>query len=117
MKTSRIHVAGASGACVTSLGRALADASAIPHYDIDDYFWQPTTPPYPQVREVAERLRLMHELFLRRADKVLSRSLESWGDPVIPHFDLAGFVSTRERRLHQLRAKLAILPCPVLRLD
>ena len=38
MKTCRIHVMGASGAGVTSLGRALADALAIPHHDTDDYF-------------------------------------------------------------------------------
>jgi shikimate kinase len=33
----RIHVTGASGAGVTTLGRALADALALPRHDIDDY--------------------------------------------------------------------------------
>jgi adenylate kinase family enzyme len=46
MKSRRIHIMGASGAGVTSLGRALADALAVPHHDTDDYFWQPTIPPY-----------------------------------------------------------------------
>jgi adenylate kinase family enzyme len=46
MKSCRIHIMGASGSGVTSLGRASADALAIPHHDTDDYFWQPTTPPY-----------------------------------------------------------------------
>jgi adenylate kinase family enzyme len=32
MKSCRIHIMGASGAGVTSLGRALADAIAIPHH-------------------------------------------------------------------------------------
>jgi adenylate kinase family enzyme len=36
MKSRRIHVTGASGAGVTTLGRALADALAIPHHDTDD---------------------------------------------------------------------------------
>jgi adenylate kinase family enzyme len=49
-KSSRIHIVGASGAGVTSLGRALADALAIPHHDTDDYFWQPTTPRYQKMR-------------------------------------------------------------------
>jgi adenylate kinase family enzyme len=46
VKPTRIHVMGASGSGVTTLGRALADALAFPHYGTDDYFWLPTTPPY-----------------------------------------------------------------------
>ena len=72
MKSRRIHIMGASGAGVTSLGRALAEALAIPHHDTDDYFWQPTTPPYRDQRAIPERLRLMQEVFLPRADWVLS---------------------------------------------
>jgi adenylate kinase family enzyme len=45
MKTRRIHIMGASGAGVTSLGRALADALSNSHHDTDDYFWKPTNPP------------------------------------------------------------------------
>ena len=76
MRTCRIHVFGASGAGVTTLGRALADALGTPHHDTDDYFWLPTTPPYRRQRDVADRLRLMREVFLDRSDWVLSGSLE-----------------------------------------
>jgi adenylate kinase family enzyme len=108
MKSRRIHIMGASGAGVTSLGRALADALAIPHHDTDDYFWQPTTPPYQDKREIADRLRLMREVFLPRADWVLSGSLESWGDAIIPAFDLVVFVMTPWAvRLQRLRAREA----------
>src|ERR1700676_1486360 len=108
METRRIHITGAAGAGVSSLGRALADALAIPHHDTDDYFWQPTVPPYRDKREISERLRLMHEVFLPRADWVLSGSLDGWGDPVIPHFDLVAFLSTpKEIRLQRLRAREA----------
>ena len=51
MKTCRVHIMGASGAGVTSLGRALAEALAVPHHDTDGYFWRPTTPPYRDKRE------------------------------------------------------------------
>ena len=108
MKSCRIHIMGASGAGVTSLGRALADALAIPHHDSDDYFWQPTIPPYQNKREIGERLRLMREIFLPRADWVLSGSLEGWGNPVIPQFDLVVFLATpKEIRLHRLRDREA----------
>jgi len=108
LKTCRIHITGASGAGVTSLGRGLADALAIPHHDTDDYFWRPTNPPYRDIREVADRLRLMREVFLDRSDWVLSGSLDGWGDLIVPLFDLVTFVYTPTAlRLQRLRAREA----------
>ena len=108
MKSRRIHITGASGAGVTTLGRALADALAIPHHDTDDYFWQPTSPPYQNNREKADRLRLMQEMFLGRDEWVLSGSLDGWGDPLIPQFDLVVFLQTAQAvRLRRLRAREA----------
>jgi adenylate kinase family enzyme len=99
---------GASGAGVSSLGRALAEYLALPHHDTDDYYWRPTAPPYRRKREVADRLRLMREIFLDRADWVLSGSLDGWGDSIIPLFDLVVFVSApTEVRLRRLRDREA----------
>jgi adenylate kinase family enzyme len=106
MKGCRIHIMGASGAGVSTLGRALAGALALPHHDTDDYFWLPTEPPYRTARERADRLRLMHEIFVPRAGWVLSGSLNGWGDPLIPHFDLVVFLTTaRDIRLRRLRTR------------
>jgi len=106
MKSCRIHVTGASGAGVTSLGRALAGALSIPHHDTDDYFWQPTSPPYQDKREIADRLRLMNEMFVPRPHWVLSGSLAGWGDPLITAFDWVVFLTTStEIRLQRLRAR------------
>ena len=108
MKSCHIHVTGASGAGVTTLGRALASALAIPHHDTDDYFWLPTEPPYRDRRDLAERLKLMRDVFLPRAAWVLSGSLSGWGDVLIPDFDVVVFVTTpREIRLQRLRAREA----------
>ena len=108
MKNCRIHIVGASGSGVTTLGRALADALAIPHHDTDDYFWLPTVPPYQDMRDIAERLRLMREIFLPRADWVLSGSVEGWGNPIVPYFDLVVFLTTSTAlRLQRLRAREA----------
>jgi adenylate kinase family enzyme len=109
MRSRRIHVMGASGSGVTTLGRALADALALPHHDSDDYLWLPTTPPYRQLRDIPERLRLMREMFLPRSDWVLSGGVNGWGDELIPCFDLVVFVLTpREIRLRRLRAREAV---------
>ncbi len=104
MHSRRINIVGASGSGVTTLGRALADALAVPHHDTDDYFWLPTTPPYREVRDVAERLRLMREVFLGRADWILSGSVDDWGAQIVPFFDLVVFlVVPTEVRLKRLR--------------
>jgi hypothetical protein len=108
MKSRRIHITGASGAGVTTLGRALADALAVAHHDTDDYFWQPTSPPYQHARKKADRLRLIQEIFLGRDGWVLSGSLDGWGDPLIPYFDLVVFLHTAQTfRLNRLRAREA----------
>ena len=65
-------------------------------------------PPYRTKREIAERLRLMREMFLARADWVLSGSLEGWGDVLIPSFDMVIFLTTPTGlRLQRLRAREA----------
>ncbi len=108
MKASRIHIMGASGAGVTTLGRSLANAIAIPHHDTDDYYWRPTEPPYRETRPDADRLRLMEELFLGRLAWVLSGSLDGWGDPIVPFFDTVLFLSApTEVRLRRLRDREA----------
>ena len=91
---------------MTSLGRALADALAIAHHDTDDYFWRPTNPPYSEIREVADRLRLMSEVFLDGPDWVLSGSLDGWGSPIVPLFDVVIFLYVPTAiRLERLRAR------------
>jgi adenylate kinase family enzyme len=108
MKSSRIHLMGASGSGVTTLGRALAGRLALPHHDTDDYFWLPTVPPYRTTRPAADRLRLMREMFLPRRDWVLSGSVTGWGDELVPLFDLVVYVTTpRELRMQRLRAREA----------
>ncbi len=108
MKASRIHIVGASGAGVTTLGRALAEALAVPHHDTDDYYWRPTASPYGEMRPPADRLRLMEELFLGRSAWVLSGSLVGWGDPIVRFFDLVVFLGApTEVRLRRLRDREA----------
>jgi hypothetical protein len=60
------------------------------------------------MREVADRLRLMREVFLDRSDWVLSGSLDSWGDSVIPLLDLVVFLYVPTPiRLERLRTREA----------
>jgi len=64
----------------------------------------PTTPPYREKRPIADRLRLMREMFLDRSDWVLSGSLDGWGEPIVHLFDLVVFVEVPvDIRLKRLR--------------
>jgi adenylate kinase family enzyme len=104
MTACRLHIMGASGSGTTTLGRLVANRWSVPHADVDDYFWVPATPPYTTKRDVAQRLRLMNEVFLGRDAWVLSGSLMGWGDPLIELFDLVVFLSVDHRlRMDRLR--------------
>ena len=77
----RVYILGASGAGVSTLGGALARALAVPAFDVDDYYWMPTDPPFRIKRPVEDRIRrLQTDLML--PSWVLSGSLDGWGDPV-----------------------------------
>lgn len=106
----RLLVIGASGAGTSTLGRALADALASQHFEVDDFFWMPSDPSFRYRREPRERVALMQEVFLPRADWVLSGSPLGWGDSaVMPRLTHALFVSLepglRLQRLAQREAQ------------
>src|SRR5258708_10576377 len=98
----------AGGGGIKSSAGAWCELITIPKNNTVNYVRGPTGPPYQTKRERADRLRLMREMFLPRADWVLSGALDGWGDDIIPHFDLVVFLSTSaERRLQRLRAREA----------
>lgn len=110
MRRSRLHVTGASGAGTTTLARALADHWAVPHADVDDYFWVPSDPPYVEKRPPADRVALMEKLFVAREAWVLSGSMLSWGDAVVARCDAVVFLTLDpEERLRRIEARERML--------
>jgi adenylate kinase family enzyme len=106
-QSPRIHVMGASGSGVTTLGRTLADRLAVAHMDTDDFYWLPSDPPYQCKRPVTDRLRLLHEaLKAANGGWALSGSLDGWGDPFVPLFELVVFLLVpTDVRLQRLRER------------
>jgi hypothetical protein len=90
---------------VSTLGAALAARLDCPQFDVDDFYWAPTDPPFVEKRPVAERLALLGERL--DGDRwILSGSLVGWGDPLMPLFDLVAFVYTpSEVRMARLNAR------------
>lgn len=59
MGVARVNIIGASGVGKTTLGRALADRLALPHFDADAYYHLPTDPPYREQRTPEDRRALL----------------------------------------------------------
>ena len=101
----RLHITGASGCGVSTLGAALAARLGCAHLDTDDFYWRPTDPPYRESRPIAERLALIAAALddAATAGWVLSGSLDGWGDPLIPRFGRVVFLTApTELRLERL---------------
>jgi adenylate kinase family enzyme len=88
----RVHLFGASGSGTTTLGRRLAARIGARHLDTDAYYWIPTDPPFTVKREPAARVAAIEHDVADLDDWVLSGSLCSWGDPLLPRFTLAVFL-------------------------
>jgi adenylate kinase family enzyme len=101
----RIHILGASGSGTTTLGRALSERFGYTQLDTDDYFWEPSAPPFQRPRDRQECQTLLAAALDAQPRWVLSGSLCGWGDLFIPRFDLVIFVwvppEIRRARLKQ----------------
>lgn len=58
-QTLRIHIFGASGSGTTTLGRKLSKELNIKAFDLDDYYWEKTDPPFQVTRERTRRFKLL----------------------------------------------------------
>ena len=89
-----IHLYGASGSGTSTIGRFISDRLGCFFMDTDDYFWEPTDPPYTTKRKAADRIALMKKDIAENDRVVISGSLTGWGDELIPCFTLAVRVNT-----------------------
>lgn len=108
-----LHLTGASGAGVTTLGHALAARLGCSVLDTDSFYWRPTDPPFNEAVPMPARLerleRALDDATERgRRSAVLAGSLAGWGDPLVQHFRAVLFVSApTEVRLARLRRREA----------
>jgi hypothetical protein len=91
------------------LGAVLAEKLQCNHFDIDQFFWLPTDPPYQTIRSRQERQVLLSEAVASCPSWTLSGNLCGWGDPFVSQFNLAVFICIpSEVRIASLRAREAI---------
>ncbi|KAH7324021.1 adenylate kinase [Rhexocercosporidium sp. MPI-PUGE-AT-0058] len=107
---SRIHILGASGSGVSTLGTNLSSALSIPIFDVDDYYWLPTNPPFTTKRSIPERLSLMKPLISSAQEEhggwILAGSMISWGNELMEDVEHVIFIYTpTEMRMARLRQR------------
>lgn len=90
MRPKNIHLLGAPGSGVSSLGREIAQILHVKHLDTDDYHWfTDDALPYRRRRNPEHRRALLtQDLEAHTEGWVLSGALCGWGDVFIPRFDV-----------------------------
>ncbi|MBV7534005.1 hypothetical protein [Chitinophaga sp. sic0106] len=83
----KLHIFGAAGTGVTTLGKAMAGYYDVPYFDSDLYFWQATVLPFSERRPPAERNAMISRELAAVPSWVLGGSIINWGDEVFPSFD------------------------------
>ena len=106
MELRRVHILGASGCGVSTLGRAVARASRWSYFDTDDFYWQPTDPPFVVKRPPCDRVERLLAVTEPDEPWVLGGALDGWGDALIERFDLVVFLrAPTEVRIDRLRER------------
>lgn len=88
----KIHIFGASGTGVSTLGMALANVLELTYLDSDAFFWEPSDPPFTQRRAPLLRHTLIQKELQQEEDWILGGSIINWAQDVFPKFDLVVFL-------------------------
>jgi adenylate kinase family enzyme len=88
----KIHIFGASGSGVSTLGEKLSGHLQIPYFDTDFYYWEKSDPPFTVRRNPKVRNEMIISDMRPHESWILGGSVISWGDRLFPLFDLAVFL-------------------------
>jgi len=102
----RIHIFGASGSGVTTLGKQLSQQLRYPYFDNDEFFWEPSDPPFTIRRDPQLRIQMLRDNIDDLDDYIVGGSMVSWGHEWLSAFDLAVFLYIPpDIRLERLKAR------------
>jgi adenylate kinase family enzyme len=78
VKQHRINILGASGSGTSTTGRALSTALAVPYLDSDEYYHEPSDPPFQKQRLPEARHALIMADLGRATSWVLAGGVAGW---------------------------------------
>lgn len=110
----RIHITGASGSGVSTLGKNLSQKLGIPQVECDDFYWKVTDPPFQEATDVENRKESLLNCLAPLDSWILSGSQDSWSEPFediythiiflyVPRQVRVARVSERENQRHGSR--------------
>jgi len=103
---NRIHIFGASGSGVTTLGLALGERLHVPYFDSDSYFWEKTDPPFTHKKSPLIRNREIKDALQSHREWIFGGSSLSWGTNVFPDYSLVVFLKIpKEIRLQRIEKR------------
>lgn len=106
MNKNVIHIYGASGSGTSTLGKYICQELGYFFMDSDDYFWEPTNPPYTTKRTREKRIELMKHDISIHENVVISGALANWGNELIPKFTLViRLVTDTSLRIERLKQR------------
>lgn len=88
----KLHILGASGSGVTTLGELLSEKLGLKYFDSDDYFWIRTDVPFTQRCNPIERNQQIADALSQSENWILGGSIIDWGENLFPEFDLIIFL-------------------------
>ncbi|WP_313090682.1 AAA family ATPase [Chryseobacterium flavum] len=88
----RLHIFGASGSGVTTLGKALSEKLDIEYFDSDDFFWLKTEIPFTEKQHPEIRNTIVSDKLHTIENWIFGGSVIHWGENVLPSFDLIVFL-------------------------
>ena len=88
----RVLITGAAGSGTTTLGRALAAQLGAAFFDADDFFWNPSEPPYQAVRDPGERITSILSALRIPSSTVIAGSVVDWGSELEDSFSLIAYL-------------------------
>lgn len=102
----RLHIFGASGSGVTTLGKALSEKLNIEYFDSDDFFWLKTENPFTEKQNPEIRNTMVSDKLHTTENWIFGGSIIHWGENVFPVFDLIVFLYfPPELRMERLRKR------------
>ncbi|EHQ28491.1 AAA family ATPase [Mucilaginibacter paludis] len=102
----KIHIFGASGSGVTTLGQALSRELNYPYFDSDDYFWELSNPPFTVRRNPEARNQLLIQHLSPLPNWILGGSIVNWDESWNTLFDLVVFLLIpAEVRMERLKKR------------
>ncbi|MEY8760994.1 AAA family ATPase [Chryseobacterium tongliaoense] len=102
----KIHIFGASGSGVTTLGKALSEKLNMEYFDSDDFFWLKTKVPFTERQAPETRNATLFQKLNATTNWILGGSIIHWDENIFPEFDLVIFLYLpQDIRLERLKKR------------